>query len=123
MVFKWQSVNFAKCNTEDKQKINFLLDKITIAHSATNLTLKITMTELSSLIIFINFVSAFLMLLDITEQCFLRRFDEPKRFHKICYYNSVNKAQYAHEQYEKIFKNLTSKAVFNVINPGVSLVC
>ena len=37
MIFTWQSVNFSKCNTEDKQKINFLLDEITTAHSATNL--------------------------------------------------------------------------------------
>ena len=114
---------FCKMQYGGQTKINFLLDKITIAHSATNLTLKITMTELSYLIIFINFVSAFLMLLDITEQYFLRRFDEPKRFHKIFYYNSVNKAQYAHEQYKKIFKNLTSKALFNAINPSVLLVC
>ena len=70
MVFTWQSVHFAKCFTEDKQKINFLPDEITTAHSATNLTLRMTMTELSSLIIFINFISTFLMLLDITEQCF-----------------------------------------------------
>ena len=37
MIFTWQSVNFAKCNTEDKQKINFLPGEITTAHSATNL--------------------------------------------------------------------------------------
>ena len=76
MVFTWQSLNFAKCNTEDRQKINFAPDEITTAHSATNLTLRMTMTEPSSLIIFINFISAFLMLLDITEQFFLRCFEE-----------------------------------------------
>ena len=72
MVFTRQSVNFAKCNTEVKQKINFLPDEITTAHSATNLTLRMTMTELSFLIIFINFILTFLMLLDITEQCFFK---------------------------------------------------
>ena len=40
MIFTWQSVNFAKCNTEDIQKINFLPDEITTAHSATNLECK-----------------------------------------------------------------------------------
>ena len=62
MVFTWQSVNFAKCNTENKQKINFLPDEIITAHSATNLTLRMTMTELSSLNIFINFFFFFLSL-------------------------------------------------------------
>ena len=37
MIFTRQNVNFSKCNTEDKQKINFLPGEITTAHSATNL--------------------------------------------------------------------------------------
>ena len=40
MVFTWQSVNFAKCNTEDKQKINFLPDEITTAYSACKVNVK-----------------------------------------------------------------------------------
>ena len=38
MVFTWQSLNFAKCNKWHKQKINFLPNGITTAHSRTNLT-------------------------------------------------------------------------------------
>ena len=47
MVITWQSVNFAKCNKYDKQKINFVPDGITTAHSGTNLTLRIAIIELT----------------------------------------------------------------------------
>ena len=62
MKFTWQSVNFAKCNTYDKQEINFLPNGITIANSGTNLTLRMTMTELPNFNDFINFILTFLML-------------------------------------------------------------
>ena len=52
---------FCKMQYLGQTKINFLPDRITTAHSGTNLTLRITMTELPSLNIFINFISTLLM--------------------------------------------------------------
>ena len=48
--------------TNKKQNINFLPVEITTAHSGTNIMLRMSMTELPSLNIFINFISTFLML-------------------------------------------------------------
>ena len=53
---------FCKMEYVGQTKNNFLPDEITTAHFERNLTLKMIMIELPSLIIFINFISTFLML-------------------------------------------------------------